>query len=375
MATRMAFTGAPGVRLAGTRPARIRTGRTAGGVVMAAAGGAARPPAVGVAPLSAAGAGAEAAAAPAPREGAPTGVSSGDGGGGFAAAAARLVRTAGVVAAAAVMGGAVAGGGGGAAGGAGESVADSLTRLVAGVVTPPPALAVARYAKKTLPEKLAQVPVFAVTNASGQPYLANVDADGTQVGLIFFSHEEALAMQADMQKSPTTADARVYIMGLDKAYEMVKAKPTPSGIRGPAGEELRMVFRFSPDRKQMSYASRLLRALPIGGSDDTAGVPVFAVPGLLLRKAGEPVVPLFLAKEDADVAWARLAAAEGGAVPRSPPIEVGNLVYLIQQMESGAHPELARHAFVAPTASTEYMQSQQGGASKNARMHQNPLLK
>lgn len=233
----------------------------------------------------------------------------------------------------------------------------------------------ARYAKKTLPEKLAQVPVFAVTNASGQPYLANVDGDGTQVGLIFFSHEEALSMQADMQKSPTTADARVYIMGLDKAYEMVKAKPTPSGIRGPAGEELRMVFRFSPDRKQVGHASRLLRALPIGGADDTAGVPVFAAPGLLLRKAGEPVVPLFLSKEDVDAAWARLAATEGAALPRSPPIEVGNLVYLIQQMESGAHPELARHAFVAPTASTEYMQSQQGGASKNARMHQNPLLK
>ncbi|OSX71701.1 hypothetical protein BU14_0510s0017 [Porphyra umbilicalis] len=308
----LAFTGAPGLRLAAARPARIRTGRSGGAVMSAAPGDAA--PAVG-ADDAAAGVAAAAAAAT------PTGLAAD-------ASAAAAAAAAAVPAAAAAP----------------PLVPDDVPAVWAGVPWARLARSAGAVAAATVlgSAKLAQVPVFAVTNAGGQPYLANVDGAGTQVGLIFFSHEEALSMQADMQKSPTTADARVYIMGLDKAYEMVKAKPTPSGIRGPAGEELRMVFRFSPDRKQVGHAARLLRAVPIGGGGETAGVPVFAAPGLTLRKAGEPVVPLFLAKED---------------------------------MESGVHPELARHAFVAPTASTEYMQSQQGGASKNARMHQNPLIK
>lgn len=240
------------------------------------------------------------------------------------------------------------------------------------------ALAAAKYSKKTLSEKLAQVPVFAVTNASGQPYLANMDGSGSQVGLIFFSHDDALKMLTDMQKNPSASDARVYIMGLDKAYEMVKARPTPSGIRSSSGEELTMVFRFFPDSRQVKAAEVLsrgarpkLRARGDGGGV-VDGVPVFVAKGLTVRKGKENVVPLFLNKEDLDAAWEKLRQANKD-LPQNAHVVVGNLLYIIQQMEKGETPELQNMGFFAPRASVEYVAREQAGPTGQARMHQNPV--
>lgn len=233
-----------------------------------------------------------------------------------------------------------------------------------------PANAAAKYSKKTLSEKLSQVPVFAVTNASGQPYLANMDGSGSQVGLIFFSHLDALNMLKDMQKNPGASDARVYIMGLDKAYEMVKAKPTPSGIRGSSGEELTMVFRFYPDSRQVKAAEGLARKLRLRGPVD--GVPVFVAKGLTLRKGSENVVPIFLTKEDLDAAWTKLRE-NNKDLPNAAQVVVGNLLFIIQQMESGEMPELRNMGFFAPRASVEYVTKEQAGPMGQARMHQNPV--
>lgn len=234
----------------------------------------------------------------------------------------------------------------------------------------PPAIAAAKFSKKSVAEKLSQVPVFAVTNASGQPYLANMDGSGSQIGLIFFSHDDALNMLKDMQKNPGASDARVYIMGLDKAYEMVKSKPTPSGIRGPSGEELTMVFRFFPDSKQVKLAENVLRKSRIRQAVE--GVPVFVAKGLTLRKGSENVVPLFLTKEDLDAAWAKLRDTNKD-LPAHASIEVGNLLYIIGQMEKGEHPELKNLGLFAPRASVEYVTKEQAGPSGHARLHHNPV--
>lgn len=230
--------------------------------------------------------------------------------------------------------------------------------------------AAAKFSKKSLSEKLSQVPVFAVTNASGQPYLAKMDGSGSQIGLIFFSHLDALNMLKDMQKNPGASDARVYIMGLDKAYEMVKAKPTPSGIRGSSGEELTMVFRFYPDSRQVKAADGLIRKLRL--KQGVEGVPVFVAKGLTLRKGGETVVPLFLTKEDMDTAWAKLKETNKD-MPSSAQVTIGNLLFIIQQMESGDVTKLQNVGFFPPKASVEYVASEQAGPSGQARMHQNPV--
>jgi hypothetical protein len=173
-----------------------------------------------------------------------------------------------------------------------------------------------------------------------------------------------------MQANPGAQDARIYIMGLDKGYEMVKSKPTPSGIRGQNGEELTMVFRFFPDSKQVKVAQSLLRKLRVRQSVE--GVPVFLAKGLTLRKGSENVVPLFLTKEDLDTAWAKLRESNKD-LPSTPTIEVGNLLYCISQLSSESHPELRNIGFFPPRASVEYVAKEQAGPTGQARMHHNPV--
>ena len=245
-----------------------------------------------------------------------------------------------------------------------------LADLTSALLRPQATHAAAKFSKKSLSDKLSQVPVFAVTNASGQPYLAKMDGSGSQIGLIFFSHLDALNMLKDMQKNPGASDARVYIMGLDKAYEMVKAKPTPSGIRGSTGEELTMVFRFFPDSKQVKAAEGLQRKLRI--RQQVEGVPVFVAKGLTLRKGNDNVVPLFFTKEDLDAAWTKLRSSNK-ELPNSANVVVGNLLYIIQQMENDDVPELRNLGFFAPRASVEYVAKEQATPKGQARMHQNPL--
>lgn len=250
------------------------------------------------------------------------------------------------------------------------SMSGSTQDMPAPTLFAEPAHAAAKFSKKSVSEKLSQVPVFAVTNASGQPYLAKMDGSGSQIGLIFFSHLDALNMLKDMQKNPGASDARVYIMGLDKAYEMVKAKPTPSGIRGSSGEELTMVFRFYPDSKQVKAAEGLQRKLRLRQAVD--GVPVFVAKGLTLRKGNENVVPLFLTKEDLDAAWTKLRDTNK-ELPNNATVVVGNLLYIIQQMETDDLPELRNLGFFAPRASVEYVTKEQAGPTGQARLHQNPV--
>eukprot|EP00181_Compsopogon_caeruleus_P005503 CAMPEP_0184686942 /NCGR_PEP_ID=MMETSP0312-20130426/24658_1 /TAXON_ID=31354 /ORGANISM="Compsopogon coeruleus, Strain SAG 36.94" /LENGTH=355 /DNA_ID=CAMNT_0027142569 /DNA_START=78 /DNA_END=1145 /DNA_ORIENTATION=+ len=232
----------------------------------------------------------------------------------------------------------------------------------------PQALAYSRYSKKSVTEKLAQVPVFAVTNSSGQPYLANMDGRH-QVGLIFFSHEDANKMRQDMLKNPGSADARVYIMGLDKAYEMVRARPTPSGIRGPRGEEQTMVFRFYPDSKQVRYASQIARRLRYPKFE---GVPTFVAKGLTITKGGESIIPLFFNKEDLEAAWTKLRETNK-ELPSRPVIDVANLLIMIRLMEEDENADLRNFGFFPPKESVEYVQQEQAGNKGQARMHQNPL--
>ena len=272
--------------------------------------------------------------------------------------------------------------------------AAAATAAATAALMPSPALALhARYTKKTVTEKLAQVPVFAVTNESGQPYLATMDK-GFQVGLIFFDPDDAVRMLHDLKKSSgaDAADARVFIMGLDRAFEMVKSKPQPSGLRGPRGDELRMVFRFYPSQRQTDYARAIARK---NKQPPVDGVPCFVGKGLTLRKGKEHIIPLFLDKRDLDEAWRKLRDSMP-ELPKEAEVEVGDLVDVILRMQEvasgggGGHkssssssssssisPEeaedLKRVALFPPSRSVEFMKQEQAKQYKGtARMHAKP---
>ena len=207
-----------------------------------------------------------------------------------------------------------------------------------------------KFSKKNLVQKLSQVPVFAVTNATGQPYLAN-NSNGEQVGLIFFSQEDALAMLKSMQKTHQALEARIYIMGLDKAYRMVLSNASPSGIRGNLGQELKMIFRFYPDQKQVKNANALKKSLnPI---ESFKGIPVFIADGLTIRKGREEIVPVFLNKEDLEKSWNSMCKYNPDQ-PLKPSIQVGNLLELISKMETEPK-EFESFGFFPPSESVDFV--------------------
>jgi len=208
----------------------------------------------------------------------------------------------------------------------------------------------ANFSNKNLFQKLSQVPVFAVTNATGQPYLAN-NIKGEQVGLIFFSHEDALALLKGMQKTHQVLDARIYIMGLDKAYKMVLSNATPSGIKGTHGQELKMIFRFYPNQKQIKNANSLMKKLKI--FSNFKGIPVFIAEGLTIRKGKEDIIPIFLTKEDLEKAWS-IMCQHNPDQPLKPEIEVGDLLRIVQEMEKNS-PDFSKCGFFPPQTSIDFV--------------------
>jgi len=227
----------------------------------------------------------------------------------------------------------------------------------------------AKFSNKNLFQKLSQVPVFAVTNATGQPYLAN-NMKGEQVGLIFFSHDDALALLKGMQKTHQVLDARIYIMGLDKAYKMVLSNATPSGIKGTHGQELKMIFRFYPNQKQIKNANSLMKNLKI--FNGFKGIPVFIAEGLTIRKGKEDVIPLFLTKEDLEQAWGTMCQFNPDQ-PLKPEIEVGDLLQIVKEMEKNS-PEFSKCGFFPPTSSIDFVKKE-NKTNPSARIFSNSSQK
>jgi len=208
-----------------------------------------------------------------------------------------------------------------------------------------------KFSNKTTSQKLSQVPVFAVTNATGQPYLAN-NSNGEQIGLIFFSQEDALLMLKSMQKTHQALEARIYIMGLDKAYRMVTSNASPSGIRGNLGQELEMIFRFYPDQKQVKHANNLLKNFIV--MDGFQGVPIFIADGLTIRKGNEEIIPIFFTKQDLEESWSKMCKHNPDQ-PHNPVIRIINLLELIMIMEDSPN-DYENFGFFPPSESVDFVQ-------------------
>mmetsp|Transcript_10892 Transcript_10892/g.15700 ORF Transcript_10892/g.15700 Transcript_10892/m.15700 type:complete len:308 (-) Transcript_10892:2254-3177(-) len=230
-----------------------------------------------------------------------------------------------------------------------------------------PVLAGTLYKNKTIVGKLAQVPVFLITSAGGQPYLATLE-ESRQVGLIFFSIEDATKMMEQMKTNAGAEEARIFPLTLDKAMEMVKAKPTPSGLKSQGGQDLMMVFRLYPDTAQVRNAGAVLGRRQ--GASNT--IPLFVVRGLVVRKGRDEVQPMFFTKEDLELNWSRLRA-ENPRLPRRPNIEIYSLQDIVEKMENGDE-ALRGWGFYPPSRSVSFMEEQQEKKSGKTRMHINPLL-
>mmetsp|Transcript_5650 Transcript_5650/g.13120 ORF Transcript_5650/g.13120 Transcript_5650/m.13120 type:complete len:218 (-) Transcript_5650:961-1614(-) len=197
---------------------------------------------------------------------------------------------------------------------------------------------------------MSQIPVFAVTNGSGQPYLANTSG-GDQIGLIFFSHEDALELLKNMKKNHQSLDARITIMGFDKAYKMVSTGNSSSGLKDNYGQDLKMVFKFYPDQKQIKNATNLVKNINIFSK--YSGIPVFYNESVKISRGNDEIVPLFFSLEDFNYAW-EVMKSRNPDQPIKPSIKVVDLLQILSLVDSGKV-EFSKFGFFPNSKSLEFL--------------------
>lgn len=197
-----------------------------------------------------------------------------------------------------------------------------------------------KKAREKMKEMIKNIKVYMVTNQAGQPFLAEGVEPNTQVGLFFSTAADASMMLMQMSQG-ADGSARVEAVSLDKAYDMITAKPTPSGLKDSKGHDLKVVFRFCPEVSQVRFYRQLTNNKPL------RGLPVFVAPDLVLEKNNENLIPAFLDKEDLEKSWKELKKTHP-ELPLRPKIEAVDLLDLLEEMEKGNNPDIYQIGFYAP---------------------------
>ena len=135
---------------------------------------------------------------------------------------------------------------------------------------------------------------------------------------------------------------------------MVLSNAASSGIKGHQGQELKMIFRFYPNQKQIKYANSIISGLNF--SEKIKGIPIFIAEGLSVRKGNEDVIPIFLTKDDLDEAWSKMSLHNPDVSPK-PTIIVGDLIKIIKAMENGNN-EYSKFGFFPPKESIEFVKKE-----------------
>jgi nickel transport protein len=215
-------------------------------------------------------------------------------------------------------------------------------------------------------QRLRGVPVFTITDAQGKPLLAaKAGSQKKQNGLFFLSQQDAQALlkQIKAQKPELNKSARVTIVGLDRAYELVQlgqAKKQTSADQA--------VFFLQPQVKQVQSAIKLLQA---SGQkiEQLNAVPIFfAVVGekqnlLTIQKQDKQIIPLFFSKEDLDRLLQQVRQ-KNPKLAATVKVKVGSLDQAIQLMKESNDAESGKIAFIPPQESLDFLRLQQSSAPR-----------
>jgi hypothetical protein len=151
------------------------------------------------------------------------------------------------------------------------------------------------FKEKSAFNKLQTIPVFSVVNRFGQPFLIQ-NKKGEHIGLIFFSHLEALEYAKDLEKYNQATNSQIYIMSLDKAFKMVNQGPTSSGIKDKFGQDIKMRFHFVPSKTEIKNAINITKKNEF--NENLPLIPIFTIEGLTICRGKENISPMFFSKED-----------------------------------------------------------------------------
>eukprot|EP00879_Flechtneria_rotunda_P004541 GHRR01004796.1.p1 GENE.GHRR01004796.1~~GHRR01004796.1.p1 ORF type:complete len:408 (+),score=136.00 GHRR01004796.1:163-1386(+) len=149
--------------------------------------------------------------------------------------------------------------------------------------------------KDEVKARLAPIPVYTVANPKNE-FVLVAGENNTQLGFFFFNKEDAEAIIAKIkEENPRLArDSKVLRVTMDNVYEVFTSPRDTTGLQG-------IHFRFMPDMVQVKHALQLYKEAGVP-TRSFIGVPVFQAEGLTVTTQDMQYVPLFLTKEDLDVA-------------------------------------------------------------------------
>ncbi|GMH08055.1 hypothetical protein Nepgr_009895 [Nepenthes gracilis] len=189
---------------------------------------------------------------------------------------------------------------------------------------------------EAIEERLAGVPVYALSNSAGEFVLVSGVKSSKSLGLFCFKEADAEALLEQMRlMDPGMRDSsKVVAVALNKVFQLK--------LNGVA-------FRLIPEASQIKNA---LREMEKAGSSEEAfpGIPVFQSQSLILRSQNKSYRPVFFRKEDLENSLLRASRQQNRLNPvlRQGNVEVAVLEEIIKGMKDGSCSKWDDVVFIPP---------------------------
>lgn len=210
--------------------------------------------------------------------------------------------------------------------------------------------------------KLRQIPVFAVTDDEGKPFLLESPVnDNQREGYFFVDKDDALSFKELVTSQDATAKTKIFPLTLDIAERFIQGKIDSNYVSSSDK------FHLAPNVEDLEFADSISNS-----KFDRADVPVFAVDKLRLevqipsnpeannREDAVPeqpqvkrITPLFLKKQDVE---SLLSTVKKNSESNfEPMIRVYKFSELLTNLKKGEFGSLDDFIFYPPEESLEYI--------------------
>lgn len=221
-------------------------------------------------------------------------------------------------------------------------VASSVLPLVTGVKS----LFSSQSTNETfLQEKLSRVPVFAVTDSTGRPFLSEVNDGRLRQGYFFVQPADASAFLDKVRSTPGNegdgTDARIIAVGMNDVIKFL------DGSSISPSKSIPERFQLFPDDHQVDLAQTFSgnKFRSLYGEN---AVPVFYVDGLAFKddKTGGTVIPVFFEKEKLDEAVANLKKSNPNVTISENDLEIMDFLQTVRELRTGTDSRFGRIVYV-----------------------------
>ncbi|KAK1411108.1 hypothetical protein QVD17_37652 [Tagetes erecta] len=203
-------------------------------------------------------------------------------------------------------------------------------------ITPDKTVSVGAMSDEDIEQRLAGVPVYALSNSSEEFVVVSGQNPVKSLGLLCFKEEDAETLLGQMKSmdSRMRPGSKVVPVALSMVFQLK--------VNGVS-------FRFIPEASQIKNAIEERRKAGIS-DDGFSGVPVFQSRSLVLRSQNRRYRPAFFRKEDLEKSLAKASVQQRHLNPalRVGDLEVGVLEDIIQAMKDNSTTDWDDVVFIPP---------------------------